>query len=510
MNIENNIKNKKQLPLVVIFGRTNVGKSTLFNCLTESRQALTSDVEGTTRDANRSTVNWREAIFELCDTGGIIDLAHFAQEIKKISLRAASGKEIQLKVEDQARLLLRQADLILFLADNKSGLTREDRLMVGILRKILPEKMDHVLLVANKVDSRTQAARASEFSRLGLGEPLLISAASGAGTGDMLDIILDKLPKAKKPSFAKATEGEPSYASSAAEALEDKSEDKKATEGEKNEEIKILIVGKPNVGKSSLLNSILGEERVIVSPIPHTTREPQDTLLEYGGKTFRLVDTAGISRAGRQKVFKDKISDKLIKFGIAKTLGRLREVDLAIMVLDASAPLTHQDAHIAEEIVSAGKGLLIAANKWDLIKEKNTKNFTSLIYGKLPFIAWAPIQFTSALTGAKVKNILDLALTINEERRRSLTDKEADNFLKMVVKVHRPSKGKGAKYPRLYDFKQIAIRPPRFSVRIGSKEDLHFSYIRFMMNRLRDKYGFNGTPIIIEVEKNKRVHGSHQ
>jgi len=485
---------KNKLPLVVIFGRTNVGKSTLFNCLTESRQALTSDVEGTTRDANRSTVNWREATFELCDTGGIIDLKHFREQTKKISLRAASGKEIQQKVEDQARLLLSHADLILFLVDNKSGITSEDRLMVGALRKILPEKMDKVLLIANKVDSRAQAARAGEFSRLGLGEPLLISAASGAGTGDMLDIVLAKLPKIKKPGGTK----------------EDLSSEALAQEDKKSEEIKILIVGKPNVGKSSLLNSVLGEERVIVSPVPHTTREPQDTLLEYKGKTFRLVDTAGISRAGQQKAFKEKISDKLIKFGIAKTLARLREVDVAVMVLDASAPLTHQDSHIAEEIVSAGKGLLIVANKWDLIKEKNTKSFTNLIYGKLPFIAWAPIQFTSALTGAKVKNILDLALTINEERRRSLTDKEADNFLKWAVKVHRPSKGRGVKYPRLYDFKQVAIRPPRFSVRIGSKEDLHFSYVRFMMNRLRDLYGFQGTPIFIEVEKNKRVHGSHQ
>ena len=474
---------KNKLPLVVIFGRTNVGKSTLFNCLTESRQALTSDVSGTTRDANRATVNWRAATFELCDTGGIIDLKHFREQAKKVSLRAASGKEIQQKVEDQARLLLNQADLILFLVDNKSGITSEDRLMVGALRKILPEKMNKVLLIANKVDSRAQAARASEFSRLGLGEPLLISASSGAGTGDMLDIVLDKLPKKIKPGEAA---------------------------DEKKEEIRILIVGKPNVGKSSLLNSILGEERVIVSPVPHTTREPQDTLLSYQGKTFRLVDTAGISRAGQQKAFKEKISDKLIKFGIAKTLARLREVDVAVMVLDASVPLTHQDSHIAEEIVSAGKGLLIVANKWDLIKEKDTKYFTALIYGKLPFIAWAPIQFTSALTGAKVKNILDLALTINEERRRSLTDKEADNFLKWAVKVHRPSKGRGVKYPRLFDFKQIAIRPPRFSVRIGSKEDLHFSYIRFMMNRLRELYGFQGTPIIIEVEKNKRVHGSHQ
>ncbi len=479
---------EKKLPLVVIFGRTNVGKSTLFNCLTESRRALTSEIAGTTRDANRAVVNWRGRDFELCDTGGIIDLGRFEGRQKKFTLRAENENEIQAKIEEQAKKILAGADLILFLVDNKIGLTADDRRMIGAVRRMMPAKQKRLLLVANKVDSRSQAARSKVFLGLGLGAPALVSAATGSGTGDLLDLILEKLSGKKAANLGKPAEDA-------------------TREPEAAPEIKILIVGKPNVGKSSLLNKILGEERVIVSPIPHTTREPQDALITYRGKHYRLIDSAGISRSGQQKVFKDKQSDRLIKYGIAKTLGRLHEADLAILVIDASQPLTHQDAHIADEIVSSGRGLLIAANKWDLVADQDAKKFANYLYGKLPFIAWAPIQATSALTGAKVDKLLALAEKINDQSAISLADKEAENFLKKMVKLHKPAKGKGVKHPRLYEFKQVAVRPPRFSVRIGAKDDLHFSYLRFMMNRLRDKYGFIGTPIFIEVEKNKRVHG---
>lgn len=479
--------NKNNLPLVVIFGRTNVGKSTLFNRLIESRQALVSDIPGTTRDANLATMEWRGKSFRLVDTGGIMDLGRFSRPIKKIKARANGLDEIQGQVEQRGRELLLSADLILFLVDNKAGLLPQDKQLAAALKKLPSIKPERILLVANKVDNMNQASRAAEFYRLGLGEPITVSAVTGAGTGDLLDVIVKKIPDVAK-TVEKLLSVQP----------------------DAPREIRVVILGKPNVGKSSLLNSLLGEERVIVSPIPHTTREPQDIVIIYRGQPIRLMDTAGISKRGRQRIFKDKTDAKLVKFGIIKSLSRLDEADVALLVIDANEPITHQDAKIIQEISDRRSSLIIVANKWDLIKNKNTKAFTHGIYSRLPFAAWAPIRYTSALTGAKVHQIFDLLLEVNAARQISLTDDQAKRFLLQMVKIHRPSKGKGVKHPHIFEFRQIGVRPPRFSARIGSKDDLHFSYVRFIANRLREKYGFLGTPIRIEVVKNRKVHGGHK
>ena len=257
------------------------------------------------------------------------------------------------------------------------------------------------------------------------------------------------------------------------------------------------------MGKSSLLNSILGYQRVIVSSIPHTTREPQHTEIVYNKTPILLIDTAGISKRGAKTA-------GLEKHGIAKSLVALKKCDLALLVIDISQPITHQDAKLVEEIVEAKKSFIFIANKWDQIETRDTKKYTDYLYGKLPFAQFAPIQFTSASTGEKVKKILDLALLIGEQRKLQLSDSQLAHFLARIVKVHRPSKGKGVRHPRIRDFKQTDANPPVFEMKIGAKEDLHFSYVRFIENRLRETYGFLGTPLTINVAKSKNVHGKHK
>jgi GTP-binding protein len=284
----------------------------------------------------------------------------------------------------------------------------------------------------------------------------------------------------------------------------DKREKEKGDEAptEKAKPINVCLIGRPNVGKSSLLNSILGYDRVIVSPLPHTTREPQNTELIYKSQTINLVDTAGISQHGQK-------SRGLEKPGIIKTLKSLDKADIALLVLDMSETLSHQDAKLVQEIFDRRKSLIIIANKWDLIEKRDQKHWTNVVFDKLPFATWASLLFLSAKTGEKVNKILDLILEINEERQLTLSDSQADKFLRYVVKVHRPARGKGLKMPHIYEFRQVKSNPPAFICRIGANDDLHFSYVRFLENRLREKYGFTGTPINIRVTKNRKSHTTY-
>ncbi len=472
------------LPLVVIFGRANVGKSTLFNCLTEKRQALISNIAGTTRDSNLGLVNWNGRSFEIVDTGGIIDLKHLTK-------KTVSADDISDQVQSQASRYLKRADLVIFLVDNKTGLLPQDKEMALLIKKNV--NSDKVILTINKVDAPRDHLKISEFYKLSFGELCPISAANGSGTGDLLDIIINKLIfKDKKGSSANSRQDEEEKES---QALKIKTDEENL--------IKVCIIGKPNVGKSSLLNSLLGYERVLVSPKPHTTREPQHTKIIYQDQPILLIDTAGISKRGTK-------TKGLEKFGITKSLSALAKSDIALMTFDISQEITHQDARLIEEIVNAQKSFIFIANKWDKIEERDTKKYTDYIYGKLPFARFAPIQFTSALTGEKIKKILDLILQIAKERKLRLSDSQLNKFLSRIVKIHRPAKGKGVKHPRIREFKQIQANPPKFEMKIGAKEDLHFSYVRFIENRLRETYGFLGTPLHINVAKNKNVHGLHK
>jgi ribosome-associated GTPase EngA len=631
------------LPLVVIFGRTNVGKSTLFNCLTEKKQALVSNIEGTTRDSNIGEVEWRGISFTLVDTGGILDIKILSDKKKKFT-------EIDDKVQGQARDYLKKADLILFLTDGKSGLMPQDKQLGAFLKKYLLDA-DKVFLVVNKIDSIKEDPVIPEFNKLSFGEPFPVSASNGSRVGDLLDAVVEKinsdkktkenyiflhgfkrndkvidpfdwlnkklsspdnfnspLPDPQKPNLKKQLDfvGKNAKINSnsiiiahslggilALKLLEKNKikikkliliaspfQTKKFSDGKERSELKnygggkydfakikksadeiiiiedvndpiilpedsrklaselgaelisleaeaphfncekseklltiiqkgyldivrVSLIGKPNVGKSSLLNALLGYERVIVSDVPHTTREPQNIEINYLGNKIILVDTAGISKKGAK-------SRGLEKFGIEKSLSALKKSDIALLVLDINEEITHQDMKLVEEIVERKKSLLIIANKWDLIEERNTKKFTEYIYGKFPFIAWAPIQFVSALTGLKVNKIFDLLIEIKEKRKIKIPDTALDRFLKKIIKMHRPSRGKGFKHPRIYSLSQEDTNPPIFKLKIGSGEDLHFSYVRFMENRLRDKFDFTGSPITVFVDKKKKVHGRHK
>lgn len=464
--------NKKELPLVVIFGRTNVGKSTLFNCLLEKRKALVSKIPGTTRDSNRGSLNWQGWSLDLVDTGGIINFSNeiFAKKENKKNYNPED--DINIKVQKQAIGFLKKADLILFLVDNKTGLLPQDKELANLLKKNLAGK-EKIILVANKVDSQLQALETAEFNKLGLGEPMAVSAATGMGTGDLLDLIIKFLERGKKT---------------------------KPEEKEEEESLSVCILGKPNVGKSSLLNKLLGWEKVIVSEIPHTTREPQDIKIAYQDKLITFIDTAGISKHGQK-------GKGLEKYGIRKSLRTLTKSDIALLVIDIGENITHQDAKLVEEIIKRGKSFIIIANKWDLITERDTKKYSQYIQGRFPFAAWAPILFVSAKTGAKVKKIFDLILEIEKARQISLGDSQLNKFLLKIVKIHPPAKGKGTKRPRIYELKQVETNPPQLILRIGPKDSLHNSYVRFVKNRLREKYKIIGTPIEINVVKNKKVHG---
>ena len=335
---------------------------------------------------------------------------------------------------------------------------------------------EKTILVANKVDSNRLSPEVAQFNKLGLGEPIPVSAVSGSQTGDLLDIIISQLDK--------------------------RAREYKMEKEDDSDIIKVCLVGKPNVGKSSLLNSILGYERVIVSEEAHTTREPQHTDIKYKDKSIRLIDTAGISKKGQK-------TKGLEKPGILKSLGSLEKADIALLVLDISEPLTHQDLKLIEEIFDRRKSLIFIANKWDAVEERDTKKWTEYLYGKMPFATWAPLQFISAKTGEKVQKIMDIVLEVAENRKFQLSDSQANKFMKRVVKIHKPAKGKGLKAPRIYEFKQIKSNPPKFIVRIGPDDNLHFSYLRFMENRLREEYGLSGTPLKLKITQNKKTHTTY-
>lgn len=468
----------KNLPLVAIAGRTNVGKSTLFNCLTERNQALVSNMAGTTRDSNVGVVEWAKTKFIIVDTAGLLNWRY-------LSKNNLTADDLETKTQIQACSYLDRADLILFLVDTKVGLLPEDKELAAALKK--NEKYrNKILLIANKVDNFKQASESAIFNKLDLGEPVITSAASGLGTGDLLDIIVAKLKKTKRNK----------------KTAESSSKDSKGKLELPELTTSACIIGKPNVGKSSLLNSILGYERVIVSPLPHTTREPQNTEIVYQNEKINLIDTAGISRQGKK-------GPGLEKPGILKSLKALEKAEIALLVIDLSEPLTHQDSKLIQEIVDRRKSLIFIANKWDKVETRDTKKWTEIIYDKFPYAAWAPLQFISAKTGEKVNKILDLIIKIAKERKLELSDSQANKFLSHVVKLHKPAKGKGLKAPHIYEFRQIKNNPPAFILRIGPNDDLHFSYVRFVENRLREKYGFTGTPIKTTVIKERKSHTTY-
>ena len=435
-----------KLPQVALIGRANVGKSTLFNTLVEEKKAIVSNIPGTTRDRNYAKLSWNGVVFQLIDTGGV-DIVH--------------DQAFEEDVIKQAKTALNEANLVLFLVDVKDGLMPQDKEVAKLLRRARKP----VILVANKADSPGLKKQIGDFYRLGLKEPMAISALNGSGTGDLLDQMVSQL----KPGSKLETE----------------------------EGIKVAIIGKPNVGKSSIVNAILGEERVIVSPTPYTTRDSQGIELSYQEQPYVLVDTAGIRKHA-------KIKDRLEKYSVAQSLRSIGQSDVSLLVTDVSEPLSFQDQHLADEIMKSSASVVIIANKWDLIPDKDEKTINKFIkYYQtfFPYLAYAPIVFTSALEGQRVKKILEVAREVYQERFREITDNALEKFLKSLMKKHPPARGKGTNHPRLYGLKQLSANPPEFELVKDLKSDLHISYIRFMENQLREKFGFLGTPVIIKVRK---------
>ncbi len=401
---------------------------------------------------------------ELIDTGGIMD-KDTEKTIERSKAKKGSVVGIEEAVQKQALEFLKQAETIIFVTDGRTGPLPQDEILASFLKKKYPQK---TLLVVNKIDHPKYRVEVANFYKLNLGDPFAISAITGSGTGDLLDQIVDKLP------LKKDEEGE-------------------EEEEELNQDIRACIIGKPNVGKSSLLNSLLDDQRVIVSDVPHTTREPQDTEVNYKDRAITLIDTAGISRKGSK-------SKGLEKFGISKSLRALKRSDIALLVLDISQEITHQDAKLVEEIFERSKSLVIIANKWDKVEEKDAKTFTEYIHHKFPYATWAPIHFISARTGSKVKKLYDIILEVEEQRKLELSQSQLDKFLTKVVKIHPPAKAKGVRPPYIYKINQAKSDPPHFIVKIRSKDTLHFSYVRFLKNKLREKFGFLGTPISMEIQ----------
>lgn len=457
-----------------------MGKSTLFNRLIENNQAIVSAIEGTTRDSNLGDAHWQGRTVSLIDSGGIIDPSKITGR-KSSARKAEETEDIDINVQKKARDYITRADLVLLVVDARSGLLPADSQLASLLKKTLGST-EKILLVANKADKPGLRKSAVEFTKLGLGEPLPVSAATGSGTGDLLDVIIENLYKSK--SAAPQPEQEPE---------------------EFPAPIPVSIIGKPNVGKSSLANKLLGEDRIIISSVPHTTREPQDIHIEYQDRPIKLVDTAGISRKGRKEARHGRIKHALEKISVTRSLGALRRSDIALLVIDITESITQQESKLVQEILESKNSLVIVANKWDLIKEKNTKKITSYIHAQLPFVSWAPIIFISAKTGEKINNIPDVILKLDKARKQIINENYLSRILVKMLKKQTPRKSRGAGRPYIHTLKQAASNPPVFEIRIGSRDSLSRNYLKFMENYLRKELNFLGTPITIRVIKGKNA-----
>ncbi len=426
-------------PILAVVGRPNVGKSTFFNRIIGERKAIVEDVPGVTRDRIYAETEWNGREFAIIDTGGI---------------EASTDDPILSQMRDQAVVAMDMADLILFMVDGKEGLTTADIEVGAILRRTGKK----VILVVNKIDNPSKMPDTIyDFYELGLGEPIPISSANMLNIGDLLDEIVSGFP------------------------------DKDYEADEEN--IKLAIIGKPNVGKSSLVNALTKENRVIVSPIAGTTRDSIDTPFSFEGNDFTLIDTAGLRR-------RSKVYDSIEKFSVIRAIAAIERCDICILMIDAMEGITEQDKKIAGIAHEAGKGMMIVINKWDLVeKETNTmRDYERKVRAELLFASYAPILFTSVLQGRRIYDILRKAAAIQEIRMRRITTGKLNNLIEDAVMMRQPSSDKGKRL-KIYYAAQIGVAPPLFSFNINSRELMHFSYARYLENRLREAYDFEGTSV---------------
>lgn len=427
------------LPIVAVVGRPNVGKSSFFNRIIGHRLSIVEDVPGVTRDRIYAEAEWCGKNFALIDTGGIDE---------------KSDDVIFSQMREQAEIAMDMADLIIFMVDGKEGLTSNDREVSDLLRMTKKK----VLLIVNKIDSKSLPDDYYDFYELGFGEPIPISAANMTGLGDALDEIVNGL-------------GE--------DAFVDEDEDS----------IKLAIVGKPNVGKSSFVNAIAGENRVIVSEIAGTTRDSIDTPFEYEDEKFVLIDTAGMRR-------KSKVTENIERYSVIRAIGAIERSDVSLLMIDAVEGVTDQDKKIAGLIHEAGKGIVIAINKWDLVvKDTHTMDkYRDRIRRELPFLAYAPDVFISVKDGQRLKNVLTLVSTVAANCSMRVPTSHLNGLIQDAIAMKAPPSDKGKRL-KIYYVSQVGVKPPLFSFKINKRDLLHFSYSRYLENKIREVYGFAGTPI---------------
>jgi GTP-binding protein len=446
-------------PVVALVGRPNVGKSTLFNRLAEERLAVVDDVPGTTRDRLMAEAEWSGVTFDIVDTGGI-DPTQTGPGKAQQPLSIGSADYIA-QIREQAEVAIQAADAILFITDAESGITPADQEIAQLLRRLQRVKdgtrIPPIILVVNKSDNESRRMQALQFYELGLGEPYAISAKHGTGTGDMLDALV--------AAFEKRGE----------EAEDDSA--------------KIAIVGKPNVGKSSLLNRLLGEERAIVSPIPGTTRDAIDTHMICTDIPITLIDTAGIRRRGR-------VEPGVEKYSVLRSMQAIQRADVVLLVVDATSGLTAQDAHIAGYILEAWKSVVVLINKWDAItKDSSTMDdFARAVRQELNFMDYVPMLFISALTGQRVDQVMPMALRVQEERLVRLSTSQVNQILQDAQAEH-PAPSHAGRQLKIYYGTQVRSDPPTFLIYVNDPKLSHFSYMRYLENRFRKAHSYLGTPI---------------
>ncbi|MCH5255316.1 MAG: ribosome biogenesis GTPase Der [Lachnospiraceae bacterium] len=443
---------KKSRPIVAVVGRPNVGKSTLFNALAGEKISIVKDTPGITRDRIYADVTWLDMSFTLIDTGGI------EPESKDIILS---------QMRQQAQIAIDTADVIIFMVDVKQGLIDADSKVADMLRR----SKKPVVLTVNKVDDFNKyMADVYEFYQLGIGEPFPISSVNKLGFGDLLDEVASHFDK------------------------------ELAKEEEEDERIKVAIVGKPNVGKSSIINKLIGENRVIVSDIAGTTRDAIDTEITYQGKEYVFIDTAGLRR-------KNKIKEELERYMIIRTVSAVERADIVILVIDATEGITEQDAKIAGIAHDRGKATIIAVNKWDAIEkdDKTVNQHTQKIRQILSFMSYAEITFISAVTGQRLFKLYELIDAVYENHAMRVATGVLNEIMSEAVALQQPPSDKGRRL-RLYYITQAAVKPPTFVIFVNDKELMHFSYTRYIENQIREAFGFKGTPlkfIIRERKENK-------
>ena len=454
------------IPTVVLVGRPNVGKSTLFNRLTGARRAIVTAIPGTTRDVLAQDTDWAGRSFRLVDTGGMF---------------GASRDPLQELVVLHGRKALEGADVIVWVADGRDGLVPADREIADVIRRAGGQ----VLLAVNKMDDRRARDRALEFYQCGFEAVLEIAAEHGQGIGELLDEIVARLPGRDHPS----------------------QEEEEIEPGDGNGEVAetaVAIIGRPNVGKSSLVNRLLHEERVVVSDLPGTTRDAIDTMLRWHRRDFRIVDTAGIRRPGRVAR-----SGQVEEVSVLVARRAIAQADVAVVLIDAVEGVTDQDAAIAGEAVEAGCGLILAINKWDLMKLRGPEAaaaFEIEMERRLPFLEFAPVIRVSALTGERVPKLLAVVDRVAAARRQRIPTRQLNDFLAVVTAEHPPA-SPGRREVRLLYAAQIGTAPPIFVLFTNVATRLHFSYERFLVNRLRERFGFEGTPIRLQVRRRAKRQG---